>query len=229
MAVAGAFPHSWSLMLGLRNWWPATAQIECRRLQREAGSLAEALRSDQFVDALSRSLRVWRAFRGVRFDIERVKASLLAVRPLLSRWEAVSILTLRTHSVEGLFELFDAVRDIKPTARKWVVASKTLHHLLPDLIVPMDNLMTAPFLGRGSLPATLEASFLVQAYSAFIDLGRHPAHGIGARQMRAAARAIPYPIPRTAPLDCRIGLARVIDFAIAGFVMDQGRAKLISL
>lgn len=148
-AVAEGFTRSWSLMLDSPDWWPADRQVECARLRREAGSGAVALSSNEYVEALGSSLRKWRAFRGARFDPDRVSATLRSVAPLLRRWEGASILTIRAEEIEDLFRLFEAVRGIKPTRRKWVVTSKTLHHLLPDLIVPMDNQMTAPFLGRG--------------------------------------------------------------------------------
>jgi hypothetical protein len=201
-------------------------QVECARLLREAGSGAGVIASEAFVLALGASLRSWRAFRGVRFEHERVVRSLRRVAPLLGRWEGTSILTLRSDSVPDLFELFEAVGDIKPTSRKWVVTSKTLYHLLPDLIVPMDNLLTAPFLGRSSLPATFEPAFLVEAYSAFVDLATNRRHGIGSPAVRRAARQVPFPVPAAALVDCRIGLARVVDFAIAGFVLEHGRTAL---
>ena len=90
------------------------------------------------------------------------------------------------------------MRDIKPTARKWVVVSKTLHHLLPDLVVPMDNLMTAPFLGMSALPATFDGSFLEVAYSAFTDLAgtERAASGFGISERRPALFPIRLREPR---------------------------------
>ena len=228
-AVAGEFSRSWSSMLDAPGWWPGASQIECTRLMRGAGSSADAILSEDFVTALGSSLRKWRAFRGARFDSERLRASLEALAPLLRRWEGVSILTLRPEDMEDLFELFDAVREIKPTTRKWVVASKLLYHVLPNLIVPMDNQLTAPFLGRGSLPATFEASFLVESCSAFVGLARDRSHGIGALRVRAASREVPYPVEGAALMDCRVGLARVLDLAIAGFVREHGRTALRTL
>ena len=225
-AVSNAFSASWSAMIASPNWWPAAPQVECARLRREASGISAALSSPAYVEALGSSLRRWGAFRGARFEQERLSGSLKSVSLLLARWEAVSILTLRVEDVHDLFELFDAVRDIKPTRRKWVATSKTLHHLLPDLIVPMDNQMTAPFLGRGSLPATFESSFLVESYSAFVDLARNRTYGVGARRVREASREVPYPVEGAIPQDCRVGLARVPDFAIAGFVRDHGRTEL---
>ncbi len=140
-----------------------------------------------------------------------------------------SILTLRSDAIGDLFELFDALREIKPTMRKWVVTSKTLHHLLPDLIVPMDNQITAPFLGRGSLPSTFDPSSLIESYRAFVYLAKNATYGIGARRVRAAAQEVPYQVNGASEEDCRIELARVVDFAVAGFVGRHGAAQLRAL
>ena len=228
-AVAGAFDRSWVSIRRSRGWWPSAAEVRCARLRREAGSSAKALGTSAYVDALGASLRRWQAFRGVPFDGERFANSLRSVAPLLSGWEGTTILTLRPADGVELFPLFDALRDIKPTERKWVVTSKTLHHLLPDLIPPMDNQITAPFLGRSSLPASFDAAFLAGAYGAFIALGRDRAIGIGARRVRNAAREVPYPVEGERREDCRVGLSRVLDFAIAGLVPHAaGRAALRS-
>jgi hypothetical protein len=168
-------------------------------------------------------------FRGARFDPGRFRASLEAVAPLVAPWEGTTILTIRNEQVRDLFVLFDAVREVKPTQPKWVVTSKALHHLLPDLILPMDNQLTAPFLGRPSLPATFDQAFLVESYVAFIGVVRDSAFGIGSRRTRAAASQVPYPVADASPRDCGIGLARVVDFAIAGYVLRFGQSTLRSL
>ena len=193
---------------------------------REALDPVSVVTSQDFASHLGLSLKKWRAFRGARFDEGRLRESLDAVAPMLMTWQGVSILTLAPDAGQGLFELFDAVHEVKPTQRKWVATSKLLHHLLPDLILPMDNQITAPFLGRGALPATFEPTFLAEAYSAFVDLARNRGHGIGVRRIREAAKAVPFPVAGTRREDNRIGLARVVDFAIAGFVNAGGRVGL---
>jgi hypothetical protein len=199
--------------------------VACRRLLREAADPAAVVRSQDFAFYLGRSLKQWRAFRGSTFDERRLQRSLDRVAPLLAPWRGTSLLGLGRrdgHDLVDLFELFDAVRDVKTTERKWVAASKLLYHLLPDLVVPMDNLATAPFLGRSPLPATFAASFVEEAYAAFVEL----AGGIGAAWVRKAENAVPFPVSGAARQDCRIGIARVVDFAIAGFVLNDGRAAL---
>lgn len=215
-------------MTALPDWWPGPAQVECARLVREAGDPAVALRTDDYVSALIRSLAGWRAFRGTSIDEERVGACLRGVAPMLGRWRGTTILSLRSDDYGDLFELFHALRDLKRTQRKWVVTSKTLHHLLPDLVVPMDNQITAPFLGRSSLPADFDAGFLAEACDAFTRVARDPGYGIGGRRIRDAAREVPWPCPGAARRDCRVGAARVVDFAIAGFILRHGREHLRS-
>ena len=193
---------------------------------READDAVAVVTSQDFVFQLGLSLRKWRAFRGARFDDGRFRKSLLAVAPMLPRWRGLSVLAIQPEDGQGLFELFDAVREVKPTKRKWVATSKLLHHLLPDLVVPMDNQITAPFLGRSALPATFEASFLQEAYSAFVGVATNRSHGIGVARVREAAKQVPFPVSGVAREDCRIGLARVVDFAIAGFVHNSGGLSL---
>lgn len=224
--VATAFKDSWETMAALSDWWPGPAQVECARLLRETGDPSAALQTDDYVTVLTRSLVKWRAFRGAPINRERVETCLRSVAPLLGRWRGATILSLQDDDYSDLFDLFDALRDLKPTQRKWVATSKALHHLLPDLIVPMDNQMTAPFLGRGSLPAHLDAAFLAEAYGAFTQVALDKGYGIGSRRIRDAAREVPWPCAGALRRDCHVGVARVIDFAIAGFVLRHGRAHL---
>ena len=224
-AVAQEFDASWSLMLTQRGWWPSPKQVTVARLLRESPSTADALESTELVDALGSSLRKWQAFRGVPFDRERLQEALRALIPLLPRWKDASLLTIEEAEIGQLFTLFEAIREIKPSQRKWVVTSKTLHHLLPDLIPPIDNQLTAPFLGRSALPASFDPAFLEEAFAAFVAVARDP-DGIGGSRLRAASREVPYPLPSSDPIDGRIGMARVIDLAIAGFVLRHDRSTL---
>ncbi len=209
-----------------RGWWPAAPQVACARLLREGDDRAQIVTAPDFVAHLGRSLRQWKAFRGVPFDEPRLLEALSRVGPLLAGWQGESLLTVRPTVGERLFELFDAVRDVKPTTRKWVATSKLLHHLLPDLVVPMDNEVIAPFLGRSALPVGFDAAFLAKAYAAFVPLAADPILGLGAGRVRRAAEQVPYPIDGAEERDCRVGIARVVDFAVAGFVLEHGRQSL---
>jgi hypothetical protein len=225
-AVSSAFDRSWSTIAAARGWWPAVPQVACARLLREADDRAQIVTAPDFVAHLGLSLRKWKAFRGVPFEERRLLDALGAVGPLLAGWQGKSLLTVAPTVGERLFELFVAVRDVKASARRWVATSKLLHHLLPDLVVPMDNEVIAPFLGRSALPVGFESAFLAEAYSAFVQLAADPIRGIGADRVRRAAEQVPYPIDGAEERDCRVGIARVVDFAIAGFVLQHGRRSL---
>ena len=43
---------------------------------------------------------------------------------------------------DRLYELFWAISDVVDSQSKWVAVSKTLHHVLPDLVVPIDGTFT---------------------------------------------------------------------------------------
>lgn len=105
-----------------------------------------------------------------------------------------------------LYELFDAVRDIKPTSVKLMPASKALYLLLPNLIPPMDSTYTAPFLtGRRGLPRGLDKTFLVDCFSTFSGIAK----GVGRGRLTQLASHQKFSV--------RLGLGRVIDFGICGY------------
>lgn len=89
-----------------------------------------------------------------------------------------------------------------------MVCSKVLYHLLPDLVVPMDNQYTAPFFGRSGLPIGLSKDFFVEAYSAFAAIAAGQDHLL----QELAQRCSP-----------RLGLGRVIDFAVVGSQLSAER------
>jgi len=217
-AVAGEFEASWEAITRERGWWPGRTQVELTRMLADAGSVAAAVERDEFVRLLRRSLNQWKAFRGVSVSDEHLARVLRDAAPAVDRLRGTTIAGLRRAGDPRLFEAFDAVRDLRPSARKWVATSKTLHHLLPDLIVPMDNMLTAPFLGRASLPDTFDAEVLQAAYASFLDLR----DAIGVSRLRGAAREVPYPVAGARLAECRVGSARVIDVAIAGYVVRHG-------
>jgi hypothetical protein len=90
-----------------------------------------------------------------------------------------------------------------------MTASKLLHHLLPDLVVPLDGRYTARYFGRRQLPRDPDEviAFLDHAYGSFIEIatiaGRDSLESL--MDMDAGRTSVP----------------RIIDMGIAGHVWEQ--------
>lgn len=115
------------------------AALEARRA---AGSAAEAARDPTFAQGLRRTLIAWGlGVRGSRLaEAFEFAAALRAAAPLL---EAVDGLRIDQQSLpsdlpEQLWMLVDGLGVVANDA-KIVAGTKTLHHLLPDLVPPMDR------------------------------------------------------------------------------------------
>lgn len=128
-----------------------TFHIDCINLRRTCGSAAEAVTDSNFLRALYHTLQAWgigqRASKLVTFE------------------QFVSAMTARAKDIEALekFTLVDGGLDVAEVADKlWTVidhlriveneatlvaGSKALHHVLPDLVVPMDRAYTGLFFG----------------------------------------------------------------------------------
>jgi len=224
-AVAAEFNASLAAVAGEHSWWPDRMQVDLDRMLTDAGSIAAAVERTDFVRLLHRSLNRWKAFRGAALTDEHLASVLREAAPTLDGLRPVKIASLRLSGVPRLFDAFDALRDLRPSVRKWVATSKTLHHLLPDLVVPMDNMITAPFLGRATLPDRFDPEFLEETYAAFLGLR----DAIGRARLRAATRDVPSPVPGARIRERRLGIARVLDFAVAGYLSNHGSRALRDL
>jgi hypothetical protein len=116
-------------------------------LRRRLG-LSAALRDDHFLDLLYGTLRAW----GIG-----IRASRLVPRDRFARAsldEAAALVELEQLSLERLADsstttrelwlLIDRIGVVENDARL-VAGTKTLHHLLPDLVPPMDRRWTGLF------------------------------------------------------------------------------------
>ena len=123
------------------------AHRECIRLRREDGSVHAAVGDERFIQALQRTLRAWgigvRASRLVPAD--DFAAALHAALPQLEDLEPRTIDgELPADIADRLWFLISSLGIVKNSA-KIVAGTKTLHHLLPDLVVPMDRAWTGTF------------------------------------------------------------------------------------
>lgn len=123
------------------------AHRECIGLRREAASVRAAVGDERFVQALQRTLRAWgigvRASRLVPAD--DFAAALRAALPRLEDLEPLAIDgELPADIADRLWSLVSSLGIVQNSA-KIVAGTKALHHLLPDLVVPMDRAWTGAF------------------------------------------------------------------------------------
>jgi hypothetical protein len=214
------FEEAFARMYQERSWWPGLGSHHVRAMLRlrELSSSSAALRDGEFIEAAYRSLRKWLAFRGVAGGVSRSRfeSEIQKVSSLLPQLEDTSIVDLDLErDGQSLSAAFVALENMKPSTMKWVAISKALYHLLPDLVLPMDNTVTAPFLGRRSLPRGLDQEWLFQSYWLFGSIARR----VGRETLERLARSNPYLASEADREAVRLGLARVVDFAMAGSLL----------
>lgn len=119
-------------------------------LRRQAGSVRSAVESNTFVGSLYLTLGKWRIgqHQSKLAPLDNFEAALRAVLPRMEQLERVAIngTGLQLNVTEQVWQLIYALGVVQNNA-KIVAGTKTLHHLLPDLVPPMDREYTRPFFG----------------------------------------------------------------------------------
>jgi hypothetical protein len=148
-------------------------------IRRQAGSVRAAIENREFVTSLRRTLLAWGVGRRAsRLAAEGdFAAALNAVAPRLEEIEPLTIDAddLPEDISDRLWLIIDSLGVVTNKA-KLVAGTKTLHHLLPDLIPPMDRAWTGAFF-QFHLPEWQDLAgqrriFRI-AYSQFIAVARH--------------------------------------------------------
>jgi hypothetical protein len=88
------------------------------------------------------------------------------------RMDGIDPSNISTEVLEGLKVLFFGLKVVPPTQRtKLVAVSKTLHFLLPDLVMPIDSKVLR-FIGKGEIPSKLEKQFewFKEVFNKYIEL-----------------------------------------------------------
>lgn len=125
------------------------AHRETIGLRRQLGSVRAAIDTPQFVVSLRRTLTKWGlGIRGSKLVSEAAFAEALsAAVPAL---EPLESLRIDAHDLPGddiserLWQLISSLGVVENKS-KLVAGTKTLHHLLPELVVPMDQKWTGQF------------------------------------------------------------------------------------
>jgi hypothetical protein len=162
------------------------AHFDTLGLRSQLGSAVAAANDPEFAKALWRTLELWRMnSRGAKLAaLPDFQASLQRCAGDLSQFEGVHLEaeTLDAAVVaERVWALIERMR-ITATGVRLVACTKALHHLLPDLIVPMDRQFTGAFFGWNThdWQAKEERSFKA-AFVVFAEIARntHPSQYVG--------------------------------------------------
>jgi hypothetical protein len=124
------------------------AHRQCIALRERAGSVRSAVADPQFIASLRRTRIVWGI--GGRASYLVAEASfvdaIVAAAPRLEELEplTVDMPGLPSSTADLLWQVIETLGVVTNKA-KLVAGTKTLHHLLPDLVVPMDRAWTGRF------------------------------------------------------------------------------------
>jgi dCTP diphosphatase len=172
-------------------------------LLREAGSPSRALEDDAFVSSLWNTLVDWgmNTRRAELAPLGRFTQVLRSAAPTLEALAQLRIDTIGPDDIGGMWSGVASVSDVTSNKAKLVSTTKTLHHILPDLFVPIDREYTATFFRwwGPELQNDQERVFR-RTYEAFIDLARSQ------------------DLPSYLDNDWNSSLGKVIDNAVVGYV-----------
>lgn len=204
------------------SWWPNTKQRSAWVLLRVREFGPERLVTDRALRGwLLGALNEWRAGRGGAIDPGRF-ARRLTAPSFLQALASARTVTLAGFDPDAharvLAELFDALVGIKRSEAQLVASSKTLYHLLPELIVPFDGVITCGFFGWNALPKVAEPAWLSDVYSVLAGI----AAGLGPERLDRLGTPS-WPLDPAVASALRIGQARVVDFGMEGYRRATGR------
>jgi len=118
-------------------------------LRRELGDVSTALRNDDYLKSLWKTLDAWglNARRATLLPLEEFKQVFFDHEEEISRWNNITIddtsRPLR-EDAQYLWQLINKTR-VSEADNPIVSGSKAFHHILPELIPPIDREYTRPF------------------------------------------------------------------------------------
>lgn len=163
------------------------AHLDTLSLRARLGSASAAAGSEEFAESLRHTLEMWRMnVRGARL------VAPLAFHAALRRCSDDLVLLEEKHLADQaldstavaatLWAVIDRMR-ITDTGARLVACTKALHHLLPELVVPMDRQFTGAFFGWNNQAwQKMEERSFRTAFAVFADIARRagPAQYVGA-------------------------------------------------
>lgn len=125
--------------------------VQTINLRYKLGNVNACLRNNEFIESLWKTLVSWgMGARGAKLlPLKEFKKVLLENEGHISKFEGIKIddKKLATDfASENIWELINNIR-VSEAANPIVSGTKTLHHILPELIPPIDREYTRPFFG----------------------------------------------------------------------------------
>jgi hypothetical protein len=173
------------------------------------GSVAAAIHDEQFTELLHETLKRWgMGRRASKLDpLYEFRLALASHETQLLELEPLTIESLAGNepsTAAAIDSLVSSLGVVYNRARI-VAGTKTLHHLLPDLVPPMDRAWTGAFFGWSVIdPQNKQTLILEEAFGAFVEVAgvTHPSRLVGA--------------------GWRTSSTKVLDNALIGFCKLQG-------
>ena len=173
------------------------AHLETLALRSQFGSAAAAANSSEFAKALRRTLELWRmnTRRAKLVSLPSFEASLQRCAADVAFFENdhLEAKTLDAEATaERLWSLIDKLR-ITATGVRLVACTKALHHLLPNLVVPMDRQFTGAFFGWNTYDwQAKEERVFKSAFVVFCEIARktNPSRHVGAGWNTSPAKVV---------------------------------------
>jgi hypothetical protein len=150
------------------------------------GSVAAAVHDEQFTELLYETLQRWgigrRASRLV--PLREFQLTLASHEAQLVELEPLNIESLdgNERAVSVAIDSLVSGLSVVDNKARIVAGTKTLHHLLPDLVPPMDRAWTGAFFGWSLIdPQNNQTLILGKAFSAFAEIAgvTHPSRLVG--------------------------------------------------
>lgn len=145
--------------------------------RRAVGSVADAVADDEFTELLHTTLQAWGVGRrGSRLvDLDQFRTRLRDSLPATADLEHPAIDDTSLDVAATGIAIDELVRQLGVVENRSLVVAgtKALHHLLPDLVPPMDRAWTGAFFGWTTAdPQANQSRILREAFGAFAEIAR---------------------------------------------------------
>jgi hypothetical protein len=165
-----------------RRYGQLEYHVETIQRRREVGSVATAVHDDQFLATLYKTLQAW----GIGARASKLTSFAAFVSALRAKTSEMAALENRAiddpemnvnETGQQLWRLVNTLGIVDNDARM-VAGSKALHHLLPELVVPIDRAYTQKFFcWQNPTFQYKQGTCFLQAFAGFAQIARQTGPG----------------------------------------------------